>query len=241
VHGGGSFDFAIDRHGWASYSHASGDVEPSPGSHPVRTFLACLNIVIQHLRDDVNLFWIHKLESDDLFELTVGDEGHFVAQMLGGRTGGVGPEITGLLPEAEARFKERLASRSVVETWRILQQDAREALHTGHYDQATILNWSALETAARTQLPRLARAAGLGPPDVWARLQRKRLAEHHTHEQSVECAGAPHVFNYCANCQASYDANTLASSAKGHTICETASYTKVSASLDPRQRMLWRP
>ena len=61
VHGGGNFDFAVDRHGWASYSHVSGEVEPAEGIHPVQAYLACLNILIQHLRDDLNLFWIREI------------------------------------------------------------------------------------------------------------------------------------------------------------------------------------
>ena len=157
----GEFDFEVDRSGWASYSRVSSSITPNPAIHPVTVLVECLNQVIRHLRDIMSYYWLYDLERVDLYQVSIESEDEVTIVGSFGRTGGITLPCTGINDEAEERLKGRLASNEQVREWRILQLNAEDSFALGKYEESVLLGWGALETACRTETPRLARERGV--------------------------------------------------------------------------------
>ena len=170
---GGQFDFEVDRHGWASFSRVSGDIITRRSVNPLTVLTDCLNQLIRHLRDTASYYWLHDLEEVDLFRVRVQSGTGFEETESLGRTGGITLRVNGLTPEAERGLMSRLASHEQVLQWRLLQLEADNALALGRYEEAVLLGWGALETALRTEAPRLARAARISAADLQHRVRGK--------------------------------------------------------------------
>lgn len=215
---GERIDFSEDRHGLASYSRVVGTVELSSQQHAVSAYLSGINRVIQHLRDLLSLHWLHELEVADLFQLTVEDGLHGVRYDNFGRVGGVHLAITNISDAARKRLEVRLRSSESVAEWRLLQLDAQDALATGRYDQAVILGWTALEAACRSEIPRLAKEAGLDITDTWKKLNktdREPKQVSFSYEQVVEEAKVMSCIEACCSLvETGYDELSLAQSAR---------------------------
>lgn len=211
----GEFDFQTDRQGWASYSRVSGDVAPKRSVHPVAVLIECLNQVIQHLRDTNGSYWLYDLEEVDLFRVSV--ESGFEHTEIGsqGRTGGITSPVT-MTAEAEERLRRRLAFREQVLEWRLLQLDAEDAFSLGRYEEAVLLAWDALETACRTETPRLARAAGVSAAELEQRVTGKSPKKLPFSQEEV--AENPNIRNLvrvcCELAGTGYDPGSLAASAR---------------------------
>jgi len=217
VHGGGSFDFEEDRYGWASYSHVNGELEVESPGQGLGRFVEALNVFIACMRDVLNLHWIHPVEPADLFQLTISSAGAFQTQMLPGRAKAVTLPIEDLAPTKKQMVLDRVKKHQRLQTWRSLELDACEAFATSRFEQCAVLAWSAVEAAVRGELPRLARAAGLTPADVWAKLGNRAEKGFRplSHEQAVEDASILDAIVLCAElCAASHDAGSLAQSGR---------------------------
>ena len=169
----GEFDFAIDRHGWASYSRVLANITPTHSVHPVATLVECLNQLIRNLRDMMNCFWLHDLEEVDLYQVSVESERECTETGSWGQTGGITLPCTGVTTETEERLRHRLASREQVLEWRLLQLDAEDSFNLGRYEQAVLVGWGALEAACRSETPRLVRAAGISATELARRVMGK--------------------------------------------------------------------
>ena len=195
---GTNIEFPVDRLGWAAYSEVMARVEGSDDREAVTIFLSALNNLIAQVRDLFGVPWMHEVDRDDLFNLTVGTpEGIFRTAFGYGRTRGIQLAMTGLTESAEKRLEGRLASYEPVAPWRILDLDAADALDRGRYEEAVILAWSALESGCRSALPRLAEDHGLDPPETYSRLTgRARRPPPWSHEEAVNRPpGAPSVMS----------------------------------------------
>jgi hypothetical protein len=212
----GEFDFQTDRQGWASYSRVSGNVAPRRSAHPIAVLIECLNQVIQHLRDTTGSYWLHDLEEVDLFQVSI--ESGFEHTEVGsqGRTGGITLPVTGLTDEVEERLRYRLSSREHVLEWRLLQLDAEDAFSLGRYEEAVLLAWSALETACRTETPRLARSAEVSAAELEQRIGGKPNKKiPFSPEEVVENAHIRQLVRVCCElARTGYDPVSLAMSAR---------------------------
>jgi len=212
----GEFDFKIDRHGWSSYSRVLGDITPNHSVHPVATLVECLNQVIRNLRDMMGCFWLHDLEKVDLYQVSVESDRERTETGSWSRTGGITLPCTGVTAETEERLRHRLASREQVLEWRLLQLDAEDAFDLGRYEEAVLLGWGALEAACRTEIPRLARAAGVSAAELARRVAGK--APKKPPFSPEEVAEYPYVRDLvrvcCELAGTGYDAGSLAESAR---------------------------
>lgn len=213
---GGEFDFQTDRQGWASYSRVSADVMPKSSKYPVTVLVECLNQVIQHLRDVTGSYWLHDLEEVDLFQVSVESGIEHVMMGSQGRTGGITLPVTGVTTEAEEKLRSRLKSREQVLEWRLLQLDAEDALSLGRYEEAVILGWSALESACRTEIPRLARAAGISAAELEQRVTgRSPTVVPFSLEEVAEKPNIRNLVRVCCELAGTgYDSGSLAESAR---------------------------
>ncbi|MBT9158660.1 MAG: hypothetical protein DDT36_01678 [Firmicutes bacterium] len=213
---GGDFDFKIDRYGWASYSRVLGYITQNHSVHPVATLVECLNQLIQNLRDMMSCFWLHDLEKVDLYQVSVESERERTEIGSWGRTGGITLPCTGVTTETEERLRHRLASREQVLQWRRLQLDAEDAFDLGRYEEAVLLGWGALEAACRTEIPRLARAAGVSAAELARRVAGKAPKRHPFSPEEV--AEYPYVRDLvrvcCELAGTGYDPGSLAESAR---------------------------
>lgn len=157
----GEFDFEVDRSGWASYTRASGVITPNASVQPVTVLIECLNQIVRHLRDIMGCHWIYELEREDLYQLSIEYEGETFHEYLLGRTGSITLPCTGISDEAKERLVGRLKGNEQIQEWRLLQLNAENAYALGRYEEAILLSWSALETACRTEIPKLAREKGV--------------------------------------------------------------------------------
>ncbi len=157
----GEFDFEADRSGWASYSRVSSSIAPNSSIHPVTVLLECLNQVIRQLRDIMNCYWLYDLEPLDLYQVSIESDGKVSETSSFGRAGGITLPCTGISDEAEEKIKGRMEANEQVREWRLLQLNAEDSFALGKYEESILLGWGALETACRTETPRLARERGV--------------------------------------------------------------------------------
>lgn len=212
----GEFDFKIDRHGWASYSRVLGDITPNHSVHPVATLVECLNQLIRNLRDMMSCFWLHDLEKVDLYQVSVESERERTVTGSWGRTGGITLPCTGVTAEAEERLRHRLTSREQVLEWRLLQLEAEDAFDLGRYEEAVLLGWGALEAACRTEIPRLARAAGVSAAELARRVAGKAPKNPpFSPEEVAEYSYVRDLVRVCCELAGTgYDPGSLAESAR---------------------------
>ena len=163
VGSGTNIEFVVDRFGWAAYSEVKARVEASGDHEAVTRFLSALNNLIAQVRDLFEIPWMHQVDQDDLFNLTVGMPGGSFQTAVGyARTRGIRTAMEGLTESGEEQLRSRLASYQPVASWRILSLDAADALDRGRYEEAVVLAWSALESGCRSALPRLAEQQEFG-------------------------------------------------------------------------------
>lgn len=73
VGSGTNIEFVVDRFGWAAYSEVKARVDASDDREAVTRFLSALNNLIAQARDLFEIPWMHEVDQDDLFNLTVGN------------------------------------------------------------------------------------------------------------------------------------------------------------------------
>lgn len=208
-------DFQVDRYGWASYTRLTSEVKTDGARDPIYVLLQCLNLVIRHLRDLGELYWLYELEAADLFRVMVESAGTGQAVLSWGRTQGVHNRVEGLTDAAEKAITARLDQGEQVSEWRLLYLDAEDAFSLGKYEQAVLLGWSALEVASRTATPIMARAAGLSPQGLRSRVDPGSKQIPFSLEEVTERAPALDVVRvFCELANASHDPRTLAYSTK---------------------------
>ena len=168
----GDLDLVVDRHGLASYSRVTGQsIWGSTTSHAIRSFLDALNVLIENFRDEYGVFWVRRLEIEDLFEVEVSDlrGGELIAGA--GRTGGFTPPNLGLRDAAHTQLQLTLERNCRPPVWRQIELDAEDALALGRYEEAVLLAWSALESGCRHALPGLAWRQEFSVRELEERLQ----------------------------------------------------------------------
>ena len=174
IGGGRNIELVVDRHGWGAYSEVAARVDAPDSRVALTHFLSALNNLIAQARDLFEIPWMHEVDQDDLFNLTVGTPGGSFQTALGyPRTRGIRTAMVGLTESGEKRLAGRLARYEPVAPWRVLDLDAADALDRGRYEEAVVLAWSALESGCRTTLPRLAEQHGLDPSETYSRLTRR--------------------------------------------------------------------
>jgi len=211
----GKFDFKDDRSGWASYSRVSSLITPNPSIHPVTVFVECLNHVIRHLRDIMSCHWLYDLERVDLYQLSMEYEGEVSEASSFGRAGGITLPCTGISDEAEERLKGRLEANEQVREWRLLQLNAEDSFALGKYEESVLLGWGALETACRTETPRLAREKEVSAMQL-AQMVSDKTPKHppFSLEEVVEEAYIRSLVRACCELAGTgYDYGSLAESA----------------------------
>ena len=135
VGSGTNIEFVVDRFGWTAYSEVKARVDASDNLEAVTRFLSALNNLIAQVRDLFEIPWMHEVDQDDLFNLTVGAPGGSFRTAFGyARTRGIRTAMVGLSESGEELLAGRLAGYEPVSPWRILDLDAMDALDRGRYE-----------------------------------------------------------------------------------------------------------
>ena len=172
---GGNLDLVIDRHGLLSYSQVTGQSDlNSTTQHVIRSFLNALNDLIENFRDKFGVFWVRRLESEDLFEVEVSDLHGGELLRGGGRTGGFFLPNLGLGDAAHSQLQFTLSRNRRPPVWREIELDAQDALEQGRYEEAALLAWSALESGCRHALPGLAWREDISVRELEQRLRSRQ-------------------------------------------------------------------
>ena len=193
IGGGTNIELVVDRHGLSAYSEVSARVDAPDSRVALTHFLAALNNLIAQARDLFEIPWMHEVDQDDLFNLTVGTLGGSFQTAVGyPRARGIRTAMVGLTDSGEVRLAGRLARYEPIAPWRVLDLDAADALDRGRYEEAVVLAWSALESGCRTALPRLAEQHRLDPSKTYLRLTgRERRSPPWSYEEAVNRPPSP--------------------------------------------------
>jgi len=187
----GEADLAQDRSGLATYSKVSGrceaEMEPELA---LRSFVQVINILIVQARDILNLFWISTIQVHDLFQIQVVVEGlTYRLQVSDGPTA-LQPVVESLDLESDRQLREGLEKKIRSPFWRQIFLNGLDALHVDRREDAIVLSWTALESACRRVLPRLALDGKLTPVQLGARLSSTKNSKEppYSFEDAVDRA-----------------------------------------------------